>query len=121
MKSYITNLSTTPGLSNAELKAFQKSLEESKCVIEAGFVSFRIAVVDENASQATLDEMRCIFFAGAQHAFSSAMGIISPEDNKNKTECDFMSDIERLRAISLEMTKFIAIFELTHAAARGNA
>src|SRR6266478_6473509 len=55
-----------------------KVLTDKGQLIEAGWRSYELIVLDPNASDIQLKETRIAFFAGAQHLWGSVMGILDP-------------------------------------------
>jgi hypothetical protein len=89
---------------NAEQRihdALLKKLADEGRIIEGGFQAMRIAVIPPNAPQAQVDEMRLAYMAGAQHLFSSILGILDPSGGE-PTERDMV----RMTLISNELDVF---------------
>jgi hypothetical protein len=93
-------------ISKEEIEAVCKKLTDEGKIIEAGWVSMRQMVLDPDAPQIQLDEMRMAFFGGAHHTFISIMTILEP--GTEATE----NDIQRMGSISDELDKFITKLEL---------
>lgn len=85
---------------NAYLGRLEKDLIDKGLLVEAGWISFRIAVMPPNAPAVQIEEMRKAFFAGAQHLFSSIMTVLEP--GEEPTESDF----RRLSNIDAELKRF---------------
>lgn len=100
----------------AYLERLARDLTDKGKLIEAGWVSLRIAAVPLDASPTQLEEMRNAFFAGAQHLFSSIMTVLDPE-GEEPTEADML----RMAMIQNELDNFIQAFELKHFPAKGSA
>lgn len=82
------------------LKRLTKELTDKGKLIEAGWVSLRLAIFPDGASKEQLTEMRKAFFAGAQHLFSSIMTIL--DEDREPTE----TDMKRMSLIADELDKF---------------
>lgn len=85
---------------SADLTKLAQGLTDQGKLIEAGWISLRIAAIPADAGQTQLDSMRDAFFAGAQHLFGSIMAILDPEDGP--TEADLM----RMSQIAAELEEF---------------
>ena len=85
----------------AHLERVTRDLIDSGKLIEAGWVSMRIAcdLVDAPADQ--LREMRMAFFAGAQHLFGSILSVLEPGDEPTE------KDLKRMDLIHTELQDFI--------------
>lgn len=99
----------------AHLERVTRDLIDSGKLIEAGWVSMRIAcdLVDAPADQ--LREMRMAFFAGAQHLFGSILSVLEPGDEPTE------KDLKRMDLIHTELQDFIKDFELRHVPTKGSA
>lgn len=99
----------------AHLERLTRELTDSGKLIEAGWVSLRVAtdLIDAPADQ--LREMRMAFFAGAQHLFGSIMNILDP--GAEPTD----KDLARMDLIDKELKRFIQEFELRHLPTEGRA
>ena len=98
----------------AHLERVTRDLTDSGKLIEAGWVSMRIAcdLVDAPADQ--LREMRMAFFAGAQHLFGSILSVLEPGDEPTE------KDLKRMDLIHTELQDFIKDFELRHVPTKGS-
>lgn len=98
----------------AHLERVTRDLIDSGKLIEAGWVSMRIAcdLVDAPADQ--LREMRMAFFAGAQHLFGSILSVLEPGDEPTE------KDLKRMDLIHTELQDFIKDFELRHVPTKGS-
>jgi len=99
----------------AYLERLARELTDKGKLIEAGWISLRIASIPANAPPVQLEEMRNAFFAGAQHLFGSIMSIL--EDDAEPTE----KDLDRMSLINDELQAFIQAFELKHFPTKGTA
>ena len=90
------------------LLALTHALTEEGKLIEAGWVSLQLMAVSPNAPQVQLDEMRMAFFAGAQHVFSAAVGMLDPGDEITDR------DLRRMDQIHGELEAFGADFARKH-------
>lgn len=84
-------------------------------LMEAGWLSLRLAVIPKSASEVQLREMRMAFFAGAQHLFASIMQILDP--GADPTD----ADLARMESIRIELEQFAEAFALRHQPTRGTA
>ena len=85
---------------HAELERLTKMLVDSGKLIEAGWISLRIAAVPLDAPQVQIDEMRNAFMAGAQHVFGSIMTMLDPGEDPTD------ADMRRMGLISDELELF---------------
>jgi hypothetical protein len=110
----------TPGgkkmIPRADLEKLLVDLTERGLLIEAGFVSLRLAALDPTAPDIQITEMRMAFFAGAQHLFTSIMSILEP-GSEEPTEKDML----RMDLIHRELDKFGRDFELRHLPSKGSS
>lgn len=92
----------------AYLERFTKELVDKGMIIEAGWISLRLAcdLVDAPADQ--LREMRMAFLAGSQHLMGSIMTFL--EAGEEPTD----NDMKRIDLIHEELQAFIRDFELRH-------
>lgn len=97
------------------LERLTRTLTDQGKLIEAGWVSLRLAAVPLDAPATQLDEMRNAFFAGAQHLFSSIMTMM--EDGADATD----GDMSRLGLIQTELDGFIESYRLRHVPSEGQA
>lgn len=87
-------------------KVTKKLVDDGK-IIEAGWAAFKIIVIPARASAAQLDDMRCAFFAGAQHLFGSMIILNSDGEPTD-------SIMPRMSQISAELNTFITEFREKH-------
>lgn len=99
----------------SHLERLTVELTDKGKLIEAGWVSLRVACGLVDAPPDQLREMRMAFFAGAQHLFGSIMTILEP--GEDGTEADF----RRMDLISQELDGFITEFAREHIPTRGSA
>ena len=97
------------------LKRLERDLVDEGKLIEAGWISLRLAAIPLDASALQLEEMRNAFFAGAQHLFASIMDIM--DEDREPTE----KDMQRMDLIDKELRVFIETYKLKHFAAEGRA
>lgn len=90
------------------LRRLERELVDKGKLIEAGWVGLRLAAIPEDAGKTQLEEMRNAFFAGAQHLFSSIMGVM--DDDREPTE----ADLARMGLIQTELDGFIRDFSKRH-------
>ena len=88
----------------AVLEKLSRDLADEGKLMEAGWISLRIATIDADAPQTQLDEMRMAFFAGAQHLFASILTVMEP--GADPTE----KDLRRISLIDAELREFITRF-----------
>jgi hypothetical protein len=108
-------MSETPNLDHKVLMELAMKMADQGLLIEAGWVGLRAATLDSTTSLQQLHELRCVFFAGAQHLFSSLITILDPRDDVTGM------DLQRLERIAEELQRFITEFELEIARAEGRA
>ena len=82
------------------LVQLSKRLADEGKLIEAGWISLRLAVIPLDAPAVQLEEMRNAFMAGAQHLFSSLLTILEPDTEP--TDADMM----RMDLIDQELRAF---------------
>lgn len=99
----------------AFLERLSRELTDQGKLIEAGWISLRIAAIPPDAPPIQLEEMRMAFFAGAQHLFSSIMTILEP--GAEPTD----KDIDRMDLIDKELRHFIKDFEARNIPTKGSA
>lgn len=87
------------------LTRLSRQLTDEGRLLEAGWVSLRVACDLIDAPQDQLREMRMAFFAGAQHLFGSIMTIM--DEDREPTE----NDLRRMDLINTELEKFIRDFQ----------
>lgn len=88
------------------LELLSRRLADEGKLIEAGWISLRIAAVPLNAPPVQLQEMRNAFMAGAQHLFSSIMTILDPGEQETE------ADMRRMELIARELEEFGKELEL---------
>jgi hypothetical protein len=90
------------------LERLTRELVDKGLLIEAGWVSLRIAAGLIDAPKIQLEEMRGAFFAGAQHLFASIMSTLDPDAEPTE------KDLERMDKIHRELETFIADYSKRH-------
>jgi hypothetical protein len=90
------------------LAELSRKLTDEGKLIEAGWISLRIAAMPPNAPDIQLSEMRTAFFAGAQHLFGSIMSIM--DEDREPTE----DDLGRMDLIDAELHQFAVDFAHKH-------
>lgn len=78
----------------------KKFVDEGK-LIEAGFQAYRMLSIPPNAPEIQVSECRLAYFFGAQHLFSSIMGVL--DEGTEPTE----DDLRRLDLINTELAAFV--------------
>jgi hypothetical protein len=90
------------------LVKLSRELVDKGKLIEAGWISLRLAAISPEAEAVQLNEMPMAFFAGAQHLFGSIMSIM--DEDREPTD----ADMNRMSLISDELDTFIAEFQKKH-------
>ena len=83
------------------MEAITRELIDEGRIIEAGFASYKIAVMNPNAGADQIIETRRAFFAGAQHLFASIMSVLEPGSEPTD------NDMHRITQIHEELNRFI--------------
>jgi len=83
------------------MEAIIRELIDEGRIIEAGFASYKIAVMNPNAGTDQIIETRRAFFAGAQHLFASIMSVLEPGSEPTD------NDMHRITQIHEELNRFI--------------
>lgn len=84
----------------AYLERLSRQLVDDGKLIEAGWISLRIAAVPLDAPAVQLDEMRKAYMAGAQHLFASIMTILEPDEEPTD------NDLRRMDLIAGELSAY---------------
>lgn len=82
----------TPEQRKAHDAIADRLIAEGK-LIAGGFEAFRRAVISPNAPQAQIDEMRNVWFAGAQHVYASIMTTLDEGDEPTEADMQRMTNI----------------------------
>ena len=90
------------------VRATVRAMVDQGRLIEAGWLSLCIMVFPD-ASRGQQEQMRDVFFAGAQHVFASVVGMLS-DDSEEITE----SDLRRMDKVHEELNRFIEDFKKRH-------
>jgi hypothetical protein len=86
-----------------------RSLMDEGKLIEAGWVTMRLACIPLDAPAVQLENMKLAFMAGAQHLFSSMMSGLEDGDDATFADMRRMTLIEaELTAFTLELKKWVA-------------
>lgn len=99
----------------AFLERLTKELIDKGKLIEAGWISMRLACIPLDAPAVQLSEMRMAFFGGAQHLFGSIMNVLEPGEEPTE------NDLKRFDLIDAELKLFIQDFELRYLPTKGKA
>lgn len=99
-----------------DLEKLSRDLTDQGRLIDAGWIGFRRVVLAAEMPPAQLEEMRNVFFAGAQHLFSSLITILDPGEVE-PTE----ADLARMDLIAAELKAFLEIFAARHLPVEGSA
>jgi hypothetical protein len=97
-----------PMADRAFLNRLTAELTDQGKLIEAGWVSMRIACDLETAPPDQLHQMRMAFFAGAQHLLGAMCSFL--EEGTEPTD----KDMKRMDMIHKELNTFIAEFARDH-------
>jgi len=96
------------------LEQLTRELTEQGQLLEAGWITMRLAAIPLSTPADRLEQLRMAFFAGAQHLFGSLMnGVLDPEAEPTE------ADMRRLDLIDRELKTFIREFELRHGPIKG--
>lgn len=95
-------------MDRAFLQKLERQLVDDGKLIEAGWVGLRLIALAPDAGALQLQEMREAFFAGAQHLFSSLMGVL--DEDSEPTD----ADMKRMDQIDAELRAFIVDFSKRH-------
>ena len=98
----------------AFLERLTKQLANDGKLIEAGWVALRIQCIPHNAPAIQLQEMRMAYMAGAQHLFSSMIGMLDADAEPTD------ADIHRMDLIHRELEAFRSELELWTAQTKGS-
>lgn len=109
------NLRGKPMADRAFLERFTKELVDKGKLIEAGWISMRLACDLVDAPPDQLREMRMAFFGGAQHLLGSMMTFLDPGEEPTD------ADMKRMDMIHDELDAFIKDFALHHTTTKGTA
>jgi len=85
-----------------------KALTDEGRLIEAGWVALQIAAYPQGVTDEQGRQLRAAFFAGAQHLFSSIMGVL--DEDAEPTERDLM----RMELIHGELEAWAHEFKRAH-------
>ena len=78
-----------------------RALVDEGKLVEAGWASYKLLVIPEDAQQVQVDESRFAFFAGAQHLFASILGMLEPDAEPTD------ADLARMGQIHTELERFV--------------
>lgn len=78
-----------------------KALADRGCAIEAGWVALRKVWLDPASPPGQVRDLRWAFMAGAQHTFSTIMGMLDPGDDATD------ADLSRLDKMNAELARFV--------------
>lgn len=98
----------------AHLERLTRELANNGKLIEAGWVALRLHAISLNAPPIQLYEMRLAYMAGAQHLFSSMIGMLDPEPEETP------DDMRRMDLIHAELKDFSKELELWVAKTKGS-
>jgi hypothetical protein len=87
-----------PGEFDRILDAMVTRLTEQGKLIEAGWISFRLMVVEPNAPSDHMTVFRYAFLGGAQHVFGCLMGALEGGGDDEETDEKVASLLESLNA-----------------------
>ena len=92
-----------------------KNLIDQGKLIEAGFAAFASYVIPPNAPATQLREMQLAWMAGAEHVWSSVMGMLDPGEEPSE------ADLRRMGLIQQEIDKWRTKISERIDHAKGNA
>lgn len=92
-----------------------KALIDQGMLLEAGFALFATYVIPKDAPAIQLQEMRLAFMAGADHVFSTVMGVLDPEEEPTD------EDMRRMELIHAEIEKWRVVISQRISPVQGNA
>jgi hypothetical protein len=95
-------------MDKTEVDRLVQGLVDKGKIIEAGWLSYRIVVVPDDAPEIQIEESRRAFFAGAQHLFGSIMQMLEPDAEPTE------ADLRRMSSINDELDAYIADFKRRH-------
>lgn len=81
--------------------ALLQELSDRGQIIEGGWKAYELVSGLKNASEVQRNECRKAFFLGAQHLFSSIIGMLSPDNEPTE------SDMQRMDKLDAELRKFL--------------
>ncbi len=84
----------------AYLERLTRELTDQGKLLEAGWVSLRLAAIPLNAPAAQLDEMHKAYMAGAQHLWASLMTLLDPGEEPTD------ADLRRMDLIAAELDAY---------------
>lgn len=96
------------------LERLTKKLADDGRLLEAGWVSLRLAAISLSAPAIQLQEMRLAYMSGAQHLFASMMGMLDPGPDETP------ADMRRMELIQIELNDFTKELELWVAKTKGS-
>jgi hypothetical protein len=92
-----------------------KELSDQGRLIEAGWSIFKGLTIPLDAPEVQIREMRLAFMAGAEHLFSSIVGILDAGDEPTD------DDLRRMNLIHNELNTFRKELELRYGPTEGSA
>lgn len=91
-----------------QVSEMERAAVDAGKIIEAGWMGFKIAAVPPSAGERQVNDMRDMFFAGAQHVWVSVLRMVSAGE-------DITADDERRMAnIQRELDAFFTDFAQRH-------
>lgn len=84
----------------AHLERLTRELADQGRLLEAGWISLRLAAIPLDAPAIQLEEMHKAYMAGAQHLYASIMGFFDPGDEPTD------ADMRRMALIDAELRDF---------------
>lgn len=97
------------------LEHLSKELADKGKLLEAGWVSLRLACIPDDAPKAQLEDMHMAFFAGAQHLFASIVSVMDPGEEPTA------ADMNRMDLIHKELQDFERKFTMRTMNTKGSA
>jgi len=81
-----------------------KKLADDGSLIEAGFRAMCILYLPREVSSEQLDDMRCVYYLGADHIFTSVLSVLEPDAEPTD------KDLERMTKVYRELEAFRKTF-----------
>lgn len=97
------------------LERLSKELADNGKLVEAGWVSLRLACIPDDAPKVQLEEMHMAFFAGAQHLFASIVAVMDPGEEPTA------ADLNRMDLLHKELQEFERKFAMRTMGTKGSA
>ena len=89
-----------------EIARLTKGLVDSGKLVEAGWMAFRLSVLNSEATDIKVRDARIAYFCGAQHLFSSIISFL--EEGADATD----NDMDRMSKLAIELESFVKELEI---------